>query len=356
MLTTKLKNNRTDNYLEMTEYTLPRGFSARNATFKDIPKAVELFNIYSQHYLGYGGFTNNIVETDWKTPKFNPETDIWLVFAPDGKLVGYIEVWTISDPPAHPWVWCRVHPEYEDLGIGYYLLQWAEHRAHQALDICPDDVRVAYRIGTESTIEKPKTLFRDFECELIRYSFRMLIEMDEVSPDPVWSAGITIRSSSGSDADIETICRVDAEAFKDHFGFIEQPFENELAWFSNWLKNDETLSDPSLWFLAMDGEKPVGLALGALWDRESRDYGHVNSLGVLRSYRNKGIGLALLLHAFSEYYRRGKKGVTLGVDAKNLTGALNLYKKAGMHVHRQFEMYEKEIRPGREISVESLGD
>ena len=39
---------------------------------------------------------------------------------------------------------------------------------------------------------------------------------------------------------------------------------------------------------------------------------------MLRSHRKQGIGLALLHHAFGEYYRRGYKGVTLGVDAENL--------------------------------------
>ena len=46
--------------------------------------------------------------------------------------------------------------------------------------------------------------------------------------------------------------------------------------------------------------------------------------------------------------------VELGVDAKNLTGALRLYEKAGMHVHRQNDIFEKEMRPGREVAVESL--
>ena len=44
------------------------------------------------------------------------------------------------------------------------------------------------------------------------------------------------------------------------------------------------------------------------------------------------------------------------IDAENLTGALRLYEKAGMHVHQQFDIYEKEIRSGKEISVQSLGD
>ena len=91
----------------------------------------------------------------------------------------------------------------------------------------------------------------------------------------------------------------------------------------------------------MDGSETIGYALCAIRDHETKDYGHVNGLGVLRPYRRRGIGLALLHHAFGEYYRRGKRGVSLGVDAENLTGALSLYQRAGMHVHRQFDLYEK---------------
>lgn len=64
-------------------------------------------------------------------------------------------------------------------------------------------------------------------------------------------------------------------------------------------------------------------------------------------FERRGIGLALLQHAFGEYYRRGYHSVSLGVDAENLTGALRLYEKSGMHVHRQFDLYEKELRPGK---------
>jgi mycothiol synthase len=62
----------------------------------------------------------------------------------------------------------------------------------------------------------------------------------------------------------------------------------------------------------------------------------------------------LLQHSFNEFYWRGKRKVGLGVDAQNLTGALRLYENAGMHVHKSFELYEKELRAGTEISVQSL--
>jgi mycothiol synthase len=42
--------------------------------------------------------------------------------------------------------------------------------------------------------------------------------------------------------------------------------------------------------------------------------------------------------------------VELGVDSQNLTGATRLYEKAGMQIKRQYDQYEIELRPGRELS------
>jgi ribosomal protein S18 acetylase RimI-like enzyme len=334
--------------------TLSADLTTRGGTMADIPAAVKLFNDYSEHHLSFCGYTENMIETEWKTPKFNVEEDIRLVFNSLGDLVGHIEVWTISDLPAHPWVWGRVHPDYHGQGIGTFLMQWGEERAWRAIEQCPKDVRVAYRSGTTTSVEAPKLLFETFGMNLIRHSFRMQIELEEVPPAAVWPEGITVRSVANPAADIEHITRVDHESFRDHFGFIEQPFDDVLAQFRNWLENDDKFNDPSLWFLATDNGQAVGLALCATHDMEDREFGHVASLGVLRSHRKRGIGLALLHHAFGEYYQRGYKGVSLGVDSENLTGALGLYKKAGMHVHRKFDLYEKELRPGKEVSVQNL--
>ena len=46
--------------------------------------------------------------------------------------------------------------------------------------------------------------------------------------------------------------------------------------------------------------------------------------------------------------------IGLGVDASNPTGATRLYEKVGMKVAVEDVIYEKELRPGREISVQSL--
>jgi len=125
------------------------------------------------------------------------------------------------------------------------------------------------------------------------------------------------------------------------------PFEE------GWRELKSSQHDPSLWFLAMDGDQIAGISL--CQDEKERG-GWVHSLGVLRSWRQKGLGLALLHHSFGEFYRRGIHNVYLGVDSENLTGATRLYERAGMHVVREEYVYEKELRGGKELSIVTLTD
>ena len=71
--------------------------------------------------------------------------------------------------------------------------------------------------------------------------------------------------------------------------------------------------------------------------------GWVEVLGVRRQWRRRGLALALLLHAFGEFHRRGHKRVGLGVDGENTTGAVRLYEKAGMRPGRQWDVYERQL-------------
>jgi ribosomal protein S18 acetylase RimI-like enzyme len=104
----------------------------------------------------------------------------------------------------------------------------------------------------------------------------------------------------------------------------------------------------------MAGDEVAAVALCRARAHEDPEMGFVNTLGVRRPWRRQGLGLALLHHAFGEFYRRGQKRVGLGVDASNLTGATRLYERAGMHVARQFDLYEKEVRPGKELSTQAV--
>lgn len=331
---------------------LSEGFTARGAEMNDIEPAMQLFNRWSHSVIGRDEITDaQAIHTEWQAPGFDPEQDIRLIFAPDGQLAGYIEVWTIAKPPVHPWVWGRVDPDYEDLGIGTWMLHWAEQRALRVLDQLPSELRFAPRVGTYREAGKPKKLFEEMGYRHIRSSYHMLINMDTPVPDAQFPDGITLRTYN-PEADAEAVYRAQNDSFRDHFGFVEEPFEEGLKrWKYFWEKEG---FDPTLLFLAMEGDEIAGINLCLPRSFEDADLGWVGTLGVRRPWRKRGLGLALLRHSFNEFYRRGKRKVGLGVDAQNLTGALRLYENAGMHVHQAFDQYEKELRAGKEISVQSL--
>jgi mycothiol synthase len=338
---------------------LPEGFTSRGATQADVEIATRLMNDYSQHYLETIEATSDAIYNEWISPGFDPSTDIRLVFSPSGEAVGYTEAWDTANPPVHPWVWWCIHPQFLGQGISSHLLSWAEARVRQAIDRCPPGTRVAYRAGVDTRIQPAKMAMQKHGMNYIRSNYRMGIEMQAPPPQPVWPEDIHLKVFDLARDDLAEVYQADTDAFRDHFGFVESPFEEALERFKYFMTGEDAYQ-PGLWYLAMansapDGSEQIaGICLNRKHSWENPQVGWVSTLGVLRPWRRRGIGLALLLQSFGEFYRRGFRQVELGVDAESLTGALDLYEKAGMHVRRQFDLYEKELRPGDEISVQSL--
>jgi mycothiol synthase len=130
----------------------------------------------------------------------------------------------------------------------------------------------------------------------------------------------------------------DEEAAKDKGYHTPLSYED---WATRMGINSETF-DPGLWFLACEGEKVVGVALNA-HDHEPNTV-WVDHLSVQREWRKRGIGKALLLHSFGEFYKRGIQIVKLNVDSKSLTNAPRLYENVGMKTVQQYHIYIKELQ------------
>src|SRR5574342_65176 len=124
--------------------SLPEGFTARGATMNDVEQAMRLFNRWSRSVIGRDECTDiNSILDEWQASRADPAEDVRLVFAPNGELVGHIEVWNNAKSLTHLELWGRLDPNYEDLGIGTWMLQWAEQRALRALPSVPAELRVA---------------------------------------------------------------------------------------------------------------------------------------------------------------------------------------------------------------------
>lgn len=331
---------------------ITHGLTARHATLDDVAAATELFNLCSLDQLGVVEFTEDDIRSEWQTPDFDPQESIRLVETAAGQLVGYVEVWDIAPLPVMNWVWGRVHPDFEGLGIGAYLMRWAETRLQRTLARVPDDLRVVMRSSHLSTHEPSRRLMEKVRMQPVRHFWRMVIDLDEDVPAPAWPPNIRLRTFAEVN-DLRATYRAMDDSFRDHWGHVDQEEEQMLQQWQHWMETDEQI-DPRYWFLAMDGDEIAAVCLCRLESHDDPQMGWVNTLGVRRPWRRQGLALALLHHTFRAFQAIGRERVGLGVDAGSLTGATRLYEKAGMHVARQYDSYEKVIRPGRDVSTQSL--
>jgi ribosomal protein S18 acetylase RimI-like enzyme len=327
-------------------------FTERMASMGDLPAIHGLELKTSLHYLGVPGMSLERITNEYESPGFDPAQSVCLIETKDGTLIALAEVWDESDPPVHPEIWMTVDPDYADQGLEENLLAWGEERAKQALDRVDPELKVALWAYISSEVDSNRQALLRAGFSLIRHGFRMRIDMKEEPPAPVWPAGIHLKPYD-PESDARLVYEVDDEVFQDHFGFVQEDPEEGYQRFMHHLAGDDSY-DPSLWFLAYEGEELVGFSICRRYGADDPEAGYISTLGVRRPWRRKGVALALLQHTFQEYYRRGKHKVDLGVDADSLTGATDLYKKAGMYVLRQYDLYEKVLRPGKDISVSAL--
>lgn len=333
----------------MTTNQLPAGLRLRPASLGDVEAYVELGNAFSEAARGDRPFSITRTSADWQYPGITPQSNVCVVEDSGGKLVGGVEVWDDSEPPVRIWVFGFVHPQHAGRGIGSCLLDWAQRRGREAISRCPDDARVVLLPRVYAGHSPSERLVRDHQFTLHRHVWRMEIHFDRPPAPAEWPAGIR-RRPYRHDADLRSVLRADYEAFRDHWGYLEQPEEWLLAQWQHWIATTEEF-DPGLWLIACEGDEIAGVCLSTIKSPHNPDYGYVNSLAVRRPWRRRGLAIALLQQAFVELAERGKTGAQLHVDATNLTGATQLYERAGMRVARQTDWYEKQLRPGRNLVV-----
>ncbi|MBK9714471.1 MAG: GNAT family N-acetyltransferase [Kouleothrix sp.] len=305
----------------------------RRPTLDDLQPVIDLINTCS---VAEGGKPDSTAESqleDWQSPSFSLDADAWVVVAEGGQIVGYEQVNVrIDGSPME--LDGYVHPAHAGRGIGTHLLRLAEGRATHALAQADRRAPVSLRGAIASANAAARRLFVAEGYQLIRHLWRMEIELRAPPEPPAAPAGIAVRELvPGQDerAIYETI----EAAFADHWEHVRPPFEEWLR-----ARTQRADFDPSLWFLAHEGGEVVGAVLG--YPRGERA-GWVKGLGVRSPWRGRGVGMALLRHAFAAMYRRGWQTVGLGVDAESLTGATRLYERAGMRVTEQYEAYSKTL-------------
>jgi mycothiol synthase len=283
------------------------------------------------------------LKLEWQTPGFNLERDAFVVETLDGRIVGFEEfnnrhMHTTLETDGY------VHPDFKGGGIGTSLLRTVEKRACEEMELAEPDIRVSLRSGIDNRDQASHDLHKNEDYLPLRYYWRMEINLTVPPTAANFPAGIELRPFV-RDEHARAVLDAQNESFRDHWGSHDISFERwELRKFG---RED---FDPTLWMVAWD-ERSAQIA-GFSQNRYRMGIGWIGTLGVRHPWRKRGLGEALLLHSFTEFYRRGTTTIGLGVDAQNPTGATRLYQKVGMRAASEFVIYEKELRAGREIDEE----
>jgi mycothiol synthase len=218
-----------------------------------------------------------------------------------------------------------VRPDRRGEGIGGALLELAEEAARGSAS-------KALRAGVLGEDDAGARLLTSRGYRDVRHYFTMVIPLDAETPEPEMPDGITLGTFELYEA--EAFHAALNDAFADEWGWRAMPFEEWRK-----LRLDAPDFDPTMWFVARDGEE---LAAAARCE-ELFGGGYVGAIGVRPAWRRRGIALALLHHAFAEFRKRGAPHVKLDVDSENPTGATKLYERAGMSVESEDIVFERAL-------------
>ena len=319
----------------------------RPFTLEDAEAVVDLFNAHSRSQFGENDTELDEMIVDWTSPGLDLAESARVVESESGEIIGYAELWDISKPHVTKYGWAVLHPDLWDNDIFNAMLRWVEKNARERVALAPENTRVVINHGLASVDIKRKQALEAYGYDQVRVFLRMVIDLDQAPSAPKLPAGLQIVP-----IDLETELKKALVAledgFADHWGHVEQPLEELLTQWRHKIENDKDF-DPSIWFLAKDGDEIAGVCRCSNKTTEDPDMGWVNLLCVRKPWRRQGLGMALLKHAFGEFHRRGKERAGLGVDSTSLTNATHLYEKAGMHVDRQYDTYEFELREGKDL-------
>jgi mycothiol synthase len=316
----------------------PDGLVARPPTNDDADAVVALIRSGFDAGLVNGQTATGNLLRHWQDPhRLEGDTDV-IVVAPDGTVIGYLAYFQYEPFTVYEFQ-VFVHPDYADTPLFSALVEVAESRARDTMRLAPEgepvyldgevgDAAMVWRHAYQAAAFKP-----------VRVFLTMAVAFDEPPPPAQWPKGVGARAFVPGQ-DERTVWEVSEAAWVDHWrhtpmGYDEFVYLNITA---------QPGLDQSLWYLAVDGDKVVGVLIGLRERASMPDSGWISLLAVLSEHRGRGIGLALLREAFGEYYRRGYRKVGLLVDSASDTGAHRLYERAGMRETKRQWVYEKTLR------------
>ncbi|RPI51832.1 MAG: GNAT family N-acetyltransferase, partial [Chloroflexi bacterium] len=227
-------------------------------------------------------------------------------------------------------------PEWRGQGIRRAMLRHNQERLRQIAAEQPDDGPRFLEAWAEDGEVHWGALLLEAGYEGVRYGFEMVRPDLENIPDLPLPAGLEVRPVQPEQ--IPQIWAAAKEAFRDHWGYSENEWEQELE---GWREAPTFM--PHLWQVAWDGDEVAGMVQNFIDHAQNKEYGrlrgYTEGISVRRPWRRQGVAKALIARSFRLHKDLGMTEAALGVDAQNPNGALQLYKSMGFQVVKRMTTY-----------------
>jgi len=271
----------------------------------------------------------------------DPYTD--MLFAEmNGEVIGYQRIWwdKLNDGLTRTYSCVGfLLPEWRRKGIGTAMFQYAEERMRQIAAAHTGPETKVFSMWANGTAEGWVSLLESQGYTATRYFFEMTRDINEPLADAPLPAGLQVRPVT--EADYRAVYEAHTEAFRDHWGFNEQSFEEFMRW------SEEPDFNPNLWKVAWDGDQIAGQVLNFVNSAENIEYqrkrGYTEAISVRRPWRKRGLARSLVIQSIAMFKKMGMTETALGVDAENPSGALSLYQGLGYKEVRRNMIYRKPL-------------
>lgn len=314
----------------MTTIELPADLTIHAARREDAPAIIDL---YAKVELAATGQSDNSVEDVyelWDSERVDLANNSCAIFTASGELIGYTSVANTGRGVLLD-VHTQVHPDYTELPLFSYLLQFADQRTRALLAA---DEKLPRRLYTWSFTRASSARFVQHGFTIDNSDYRMEVLLNTEPPQPQPLPGITIRPFIPGKEE-RAVYDVIAEAFPDIDG---KPYRPYADWYEKVFEKTPSF-EPSMLYVAIAEGQVVGTLSCRIYPQIGD--GFIWQVGVRRAWRKHGIAGQLLRTALVAYYQRGMKRIQLDVDANNATGAHQLYASIGMHKQSQVDSVVK---------------
>jgi GNAT superfamily N-acetyltransferase len=260
------------------------------------------------------------------------------------EMVGYVRgMWRREESGIRIYfIYGRVTPAWRRKGIGAAVLGWMERRMGAIAAGHPADEEKRYECYAEQGEVGFIALLEKAGYHVERYMFDMVRPDLENIPDFPLPEGLEVRPVQPEH--YRAIWDADAEAFRDHWGYIPPSEEDYQGWLV-----DPNLFQPELWQVAWDlATNQVAGQVRTFINHEqnrvfNRKRGYTEFISVGRPWRRRGLARALIARSLQAQKAAGMTESALGVDAENISGALRVYEDCGFEVEKRAALYQKEI-------------